>query len=71
MWGMANSAAYYSAPGNFPQLHAIKSIKYNDAGILAQWFEIVLLLLFLRYATMVGILIGVMTPSAWPCNTLV
>ena len=34
------------------------------AGIVTQWFEILLLLLFLRYATMVvnGILFGVMTP---------
>ena len=34
------------------------------AGILAQWFEMLLLLLFQRYATMVinGILFGVMTP---------
>ena len=35
------------------------------AGILAQWFEMLLQLLFLRYATMVisGIVLCVMTPS--------
>ena len=42
------------------------------AGIVAQWFEILLLYLFCRYVTMVvsGILFGVKTPKTIPTMVL-
>ena len=40
------------------------------AGIVAQWFEMLLLVLFKRYANMIinGILFGVMQPITFPVN---